>query len=117
LSKFNPLTHVEKPGVEQQRERVLTDAEIRALWATCEALPAEMAALWKLRLITGQRVGEVNTMCWQDVDLDRGWWTMPATESKNKLAHRAPLSASARHLARPSVGFRFALQKTEGGES
>jgi integrase len=49
--------------------RVLTDDEIRALWATCEALPAEMAAFWKLRLITGQRVGEVNTMCWQDV----GW--------------------------------------------
>jgi integrase len=32
-------------------------------------------------------------MRWQDVDLDTGWWTIPAASSKNKLPHRVPLNA------------------------
>ena len=33
-------------------------------------------------------------MRWQDVDLAAGWWTLPATSSKNKLSHRVPLAPS-----------------------
>ncbi len=54
-----------------------------------------MAAYYKLRLLTAQRGGEVASMRWQDVDLDAGWWTIPAGTSKNKLAHRVPLNQSA----------------------
>jgi integrase len=34
-------------------------------------------------------------MRWVDIDLMRGWWTIPSTSSKNRLAHRVPLNASA----------------------
>src|SRR6185369_1334820 len=54
-----------------------------------------MAAFYKLRLLTAQRGGEVAAMRWQDVDLEAGWWTVPAGASKNKLAHRVPVNASA----------------------
>jgi integrase len=84
-----------RPGVERQRDRVLSDEEIRTLWGAWEQLAAPMAAFYRLRLLTAQRGGEVASMRWQDVDLDAGWWTIPATSSKNKLAHRVPLNASA----------------------
>ena len=31
-------------------------------------------------------------MRWADVDLESGWWTIPATVAKNELAHRVPLT-------------------------
>jgi integrase len=39
-------------------------------------------------------------MRWQDVDVEAGWWTIPARGSKNKLAHRVPLTASALAILR-----------------
>lgn len=33
-------------------------------------------------------------MRWHDIDLAAGWWTLPATSSKNKLSHRVPLAPS-----------------------
>ncbi len=93
--ELNPVTATRKPGVGQQRDRVLTHDEIRTFWTACEALPLEMRAAWKLRLLTAQRGGEVFGMRWQDVDLDDGWWTIPSSSSKNKLPHRVPLSTSA----------------------
>ena len=45
--------------------------------------------------LTAQRGGEVAAMRWRDVDIEQGWWTIPAAGSKNKLAHRVPLTAPA----------------------
>ncbi len=80
---------------ERRRERVLTDNELRRFWTACEELPAEMAAFYKLRLLTAQRGGEVASMRWPDVDLDAGWWTIPSTVTKNKRMHRVPLNEPA----------------------
>ena len=38
----NPCRLVKRPGEETKRERVLTDNEIRALWAVCEAAKATL---------------------------------------------------------------------------
>ena len=92
IVEVNPVTGVPRPGVERQRDRVLTDVEIRQLWAALEALPVEMAAGFKLRLLTAQRGGEVFNMRWADLDLAGGWWTIPAEVSKNRLPHRVPLT-------------------------
>lgn len=94
LVTASPAVKIPRPGTEQQRDRVYTDDEMRTLWAAWDALEAPMAAFYKLRLLTAQRGGEVAAMRWQDVDLTGGWWTIPAAGSKNKLAHRVPLSAS-----------------------
>lgn len=95
LIDASPAVRVPRPAAPRQRDRVLSEDEIRALWTALEAQPLEMAAFFQLRLITAQRGGEVATMQWADVDLVQGWWTIPASVSKNGLAHRVPLSPMA----------------------
>jgi integrase len=51
--------------------------------------------LFRIRLLTAQRGGEVHGAAWSEFDLATGWWTIPAERSKNGLAHRVPLSPQA----------------------
>jgi integrase len=95
---YNPCFQVKAPGKETQRDRVLEEDEIRAVWDACEALHPLFSAYFKLRLLTAQRAGEVRTMRWEDVDLATGWWTIPARITKNGLAHRVPLSGPAHDI-------------------
>ncbi len=105
IVETNPITHVPRPGVERRRDRVLSAEEIRTVWAKLDDEAPPMAAAFRLRLITAQRGGEVHNMRWADVDLEAGWWTIPAEQSKNGLPHRVPLTACALTLLR-------ALQET-----
>jgi integrase len=89
----NPCHMIKPLAPARQRDRVLNEDEIRAVWKALEAEHDDIAALFKLRLFTAQRVGEVQGAAWADVDLVAGWWTIPAERSKNGLAHRVPLSA------------------------
>jgi len=88
----NPCNGIERPGAEQQRDRVLTASEIRRLWHALDEADATTAALYRLHLLTAQRGGELRSIAWKDVDLESGWWIIPAEQSKNKLSHRVPLS-------------------------
>jgi integrase len=103
----NPALRIAKPSEEKSRDRVLTRDELRVLWpalheteATGEdgqalpRLPATLNAAFVVMLLTAQRMGEVCRMRWDDVDLDRGWWTIPAVDSKNDDPHRVPLTPS-----------------------
>ena len=102
----NPCRGLERPAAERQRERVLGVEELRAIWKALDAEQVENAALFKLYLLTAQRGGEIRTMAWPDVDLDRGWWTIPGERAKNGRAHRVPLSAPAVLLLRELAASR-----------
>ena len=91
----NPCSMIEPPGEEQQRDRVLTDVEIRAVWAALEEDNPDICAIFKLRLLTAQRGGEMLRMRWSDIDEVSSWWTIPGEFTKNGLSHRVPLSPSA----------------------
>lgn len=95
LVEANPCALIERPAAERQRERVLAADELRRVWTALDAEDVYVAALFRLRLLTAQRGGEVRTMEWDDLDLDAGWWTIPAKKAKNKRAHRVPLSPRA----------------------
>lgn len=95
ILETSPCYMVKCPGKEQQRDRVLSEDEIRVVWACFDGLDALFGAFFKLRLLTAQRGGEVRSMAWADVDLDSGWWTIPPDQAKNGLSHRVPLSAAA----------------------
>jgi integrase len=82
-----------KPSPETQRDRVLTEDEIRAVWAACDAEAGIISDAFRLMLVTAQRRGEVLSMRWQDVDGSS--WTSPAELAKNGLAHRVPLNRQA----------------------
>ena len=88
----NPCQGIEKPSAEHQRERVLSDDEIRAVWAAFDLETPLIAGMFKLRLITAQRGGEISYMRKADVDWGSGWWTIPGEFTKNGLAHRVWLS-------------------------
>jgi integrase len=120
LIESSPAIRLPRPGAETSRERVLTEAELRTVWHQFEALDPMFCAFFKLRLLTAQRGGEVAAMRWADLDLDGGWWTIPATIAKNKKAHRVPLNASALAIVKalqhdpenPPVGDRHAYVLT-----
>ena len=94
--EHNPCYQVKPPGgTERPRDRVLSDEEIRLAWAAFDGEEPAIRAVFKLRLLTAQRGGEVLSMQWADVDLDSSWWTIPAARAKNGLSHRVPLNAEA----------------------
>jgi len=93
--EINPCHRMAKRAPEAARATVLDDDALRALWAGLDAEGTDAAAAVRLRLLTGQRGGEVHAMTWADVDLDGAVWTIPATASKNRRAHRVPLAATA----------------------
>ena len=100
----NPCFKISAPGEEQQRDRVLTEDEIKKVWKALNDDGTAVAAALKLRLITAQRGGEVISMAWQEIDLNSKWWTIPGEKSKNGLSHRVWLSA-------PALQIISALQK------
>ena len=119
--EFNPCIAVERPGKPRQRDRVLSQPEIRALWHGLEGarMTREIKFAIKLQLLTAQRIGEVMSARWSDFDFGTGVWTIPAERSKNGLAHRVPLSSSTRQILaelRPITGVSpWLLPSSNGG--
>ncbi len=95
LVERNPCHGLPRPAKVRQRHHVLSEGDIRKLWASLSEEPCRTAAPLKLRLLTAQRGGEVVSMRWREVDLDTCWWTIPSERSKNGLPHRVPLSPPA----------------------
>jgi integrase len=91
----NPCQMVKRVAPERQRDRVLSEDEVRAIWKALNDEKPMITALFQLRLLTAQRGGELHGARWDEVDLKAGWWTIPATRAKNGLAHRVPLSPQA----------------------
>lgn len=96
LVDHNPSHGIPQPAKARQRDRVLSEEEIRRLWRVLDDQGTAMAASFKLRLLTAQRGVEVLTMRWSDVDGD--WWTIPGDVAKNGFSHRVPLSEPAQAI-------------------
>ena len=97
----NPMTGLPCPKPVEARDRVLSDAEIKALWqaATDQSWPFENVV--KLLLLTGQRRDEVAEMKWRELDLDAAEWSLPKERCKNKRAHVVDLCPEAVRLLDP----------------
>jgi len=98
--EFNPIAGMEPPITAGVRARVLSHAEMRVLWAAWDRIGYPWGPLQKLLLLTGQRRAEVGGMRWRELDDPDNptVWTIPAERSKNRRAHRVPLSRPARAL-------------------
>jgi integrase len=88
-----PLTAVAK------RERVLTDAELAAVWKATDG-PGPFNAIVRMLMLTGQRREEVTAMTWDEIAGDFSTWTLPASRAKNGAAHLVPLSSQAQAILR-----------------
>ncbi len=88
---------------ERARTRVLSDEEIRVVWAALSEA-GTFGALVKLLLLTAQRRDEVAHMSRKEIGKD-GIWTIPAERYKTKRPNHVPLSKTALALieAQPKV--------------
>ncbi len=77
---------------EQTRERALDDRELALVWKAAERVGGAYSGIIQVLILTGQRRGEVAGMTWDEVDLARGVWTIPAARSKNGNAHIVALT-------------------------
>lgn len=86
---------------EQPRRRYLSLEEIARVMADINASPAQDSAdVVRLLLFTGARVGEVLSMRWDNIDFERAVWSKPASATKQKRDHHAPLTEDALALLR-----------------
>jgi integrase len=115
-----PTATIEKPTSEEgrDRDRVLTDAEIRWLWLATDDDSAFSAAV-RLMLLTGQRRGEVAGMVATELDLEAKIWLIPAARTKNGRENLVPLTpATIEAIKRPPrIGrSKLVLTSTSGTE-
>jgi integrase len=77
---------------EQERERILTDEEIRALWAVADqhGVAGDFA---KFALLTGQRREKIETLRWSDLEGDT--WHMQRAEREKGVAGSIKLPPAA----------------------
>ena len=74
-----------------KRERVLTDAELRAIWQAT-AKPGSFNSIVRMLMLTAQRRDEVADMAWSELSDDRSTWTIPASRAKNGQDSIVPLA-------------------------
>jgi integrase len=103
---------------ETPRDRVLGDAEIRAIWAALQA--DDFGDIAKLLLLTGCRREEVSGLTWNEIDFERDLIVLPAARVKNKREFVVPMSGPVRAIleARPRIYSRelaFGVRGDVGG--
>ena len=79
-------------GKKVLRQRVLADAELRALWLAADKLTYPYGPLFKMLALTGQRKSEVADARWREIDQAKKLWTIPPERMKGDAAHVVPLT-------------------------
>lgn len=98
--QVNPCHEIKKPAKERKRDRVLDASEIKTFWPMTGddvKITDPLRIALRLTLATAQRPGEVTGLSWTELDEDwqtaeEPFWTIPGTRTKNKMAHRVPLT-------------------------
>jgi integrase len=109
----NPVAGSNRPKAPKARERVLTDAELKAIWTATDD-GSDYSRIVRLLLLTGQRRDEVGGMAW--AELDGGLWTIPKERTKNHQEHTVPLvnRALAQFPINDASSFVFGRRKASG---
>jgi integrase len=94
----SPVAGLKPVAKEVDRDRVLSDDEIKWFWQSCDTVGWPFGPLFKLLLLTAQRRDEVGTMEWSEIDLDNRIWTLPRHKAKNNRVHEVQLSDAAIEL-------------------
>ena len=113
----SPCDRVKAPATESDRDRVLTDEEVRWLWKATDRLRYPFGPFVRLLLLTGQRRDEVAKSRWREFP-QPDLWHIPAERTKNGIATDVPLSAAAQDVVAslPRIG-RAGYLFTSNGET
>lgn len=102
----SPCVRIARPTPERQRDRVLTDDELVAVWCAAEAMGYPFGRCIQLLVLTAQRRDEVAAMRWGELDLAAGLWELPGERAKNGRAHFV-------HFAPMAVAILEAMPRVE----
>lgn len=94
----NPCAGVPRPAKAEERDRVLSNAEIIWFWKASDMVGEPFGALLKLLLVTGCRLREVAGMARSELNDDWTVWNLPSSRTKNKKPHTLLLPPLAREL-------------------
>ena len=111
----------EFPERVEARDRVLSAADIRWLWALTERWTEDpnLQRTARLILLLGQRSNEVCGMRRAEISRDGKIWTLPPVRTKNKTTHVVPpasAGASDHYRGRGSVSIEDALVRRIAGQ-
>jgi integrase len=82
LCEANPVIATNNPNEgAKSRERVLTDAELRAIWRGCG--DDDFGRIVRLLMLTGCRRNEIGGLRREEIDAGTGVLTIPGTRTKN----------------------------------
>jgi integrase len=96
----NPFADLPISAGATERDRVLTDAELAAIWQATDGLRMPFAPLVKVLILTLQRREEVARMVWSELSSDLSRWTIPAERMKNRKPHDVALPEAVRVVLR-----------------
>lgn len=94
----NPSSRIKK-FKEKPRTRAVTPDELKKIYSALRCEPnKDLRDFIMVLLLTGARKGNVETMTWEDINLDSGIWVIPDT--KNGESQRVKLAPSIRSILR-----------------
>lgn len=92
LCDENPVAGTVKRG-ERKRDRVLSDAELAAIWINAPA--GDYGRMLCLLMITGCRLNEIAKLRWVEVDTEARTLTLPGARTKSDTKHKVWLTDAA----------------------
>lgn len=82
MLEASPAAKLKQLPESKPRDIFLSADELRAIVRACdEDENLYAAALFKLAMLTGRRIGELKSLRWDQVDLDNGMLTIPETKA------------------------------------
>lgn len=95
LLSGSPVIGIRPPAREETRERLLSDAEIAALWPAWSRMGLPFGPLFKLLLLTGQKRNDMAALRLSEIGLaDQVWRPTPLGKNESR-PHELPLSTFA----------------------
>jgi integrase len=94
----NPCVGLSRPEAGPARDRILSDAEILALWKATESARVPFGQIIRLLLISGCRLREVADARRSEFTPDFAVWTIPPERTKNRRKHIIELPLLARKI-------------------
>lgn len=91
-SPYRPKKVRTSLGEKAARSRVLTDAELRAFWQATDKLGPVYREVYRILLLTGQRLNDIARASWSEIDLNRRVLTVSKARFKSDRDHTVPLT-------------------------
>jgi integrase len=92
ILEISPAKGLAAPAKERARDRALSDDELALVIGGAGQIGGPYGAIVEFLALTGQRREEVARMTWEELEVNRQTWTIPASRTKNAKPHIVHLS-------------------------